>query len=276
MADGTCGSTTGMFIGLVQQNYRAKIVTQGGIPNILPTMTPASYNGATVIDPTNLYSAFEALGCKGTLPPRMPTSSGAMQFSNFELYPFLPPNNIYNKSNANYNIPFEWTKVSADFHVYKWDFFDNTIYNDVIPFFSKCAYPWEIKANREACKGDILMGVYGNPCLPNGNFDTSKCVIQTCEIGYYLNLDRTECVSSFSQLSFTNVLIVALVCSIGGCCLIIVCCISILIFCSLLLIIPSRFDRKSSLKRNVLLEDLNYSLMEDAQNQNPGPNNDKL
>jgi len=196
LSDSLCGSTCGIFVKMLQQMKKSKVVTIGGIYGTNEDSSVASFKGGPVVQYSNMIQRlgiYKILGCSNIdIPSFLPTTA-SMTYSYFEMYPYNEIN-AYEKWRADMSIPNSFVKKPADFHFYDWDLENTTsIWDKSSSVFSKCA-PWEFKPN-ENCPQKFKFSVSGSPCKDpsQGTYDENVCVVYQCEEGYYLSEDKSEC-----------------------------------------------------------------------------------
>src|SRR5690606_23268447 len=140
LTDGSCGSTCGMFVSLMQYLKKAKVVSVGGIKG--QKMDVASFKGASVLsyqDIQNLNKQLQAT-CPVSNPIKnMPSPSIGFTVSWMEMYPWTPPISAYERSKQDTNYPLDLTQNPADFHVDTWEFQNpEYLYQEAAKFFDEC------------------------------------------------------------------------------------------------------------------------------------------
>jgi len=198
LTDGTCGSTCGMFVQLMQYLELAKIVAQGGIKG--QEIAVASFKGAAVMVSNNFFSTQTVSLCPVQAENKVKKfpSNSLMTWAWLESYPWSPRIGAFELTKADTSIPMEFIREKPERRLWDWDFQQTeTLYEKVIPHLDACA-KWEVKKN-SACKAPFEHAVSGNPCqfdetLGYGtSFDTTQCVLFQCESNYYLSENRSEC-----------------------------------------------------------------------------------
>jgi hypothetical protein len=208
LTKGTCGSACGFFLKVLRMTNNAKVVSYGGLyegssMSASQYVTVSSFDGASVMSYDFIAQVMRgvvSLGvCAFDQVVNMLPSYGAMTFAFTEQYPYNA-NSLFNKTGVNTTLPLEWTKVTADYHVWQWnDANSYPIYAAATQkAFSGTCLSWEYQWS--SCAGSqppIVHGVYGYPCNA-GVYDTTKCVVFRCETGWYLSADGSRCVQQIS------------------------------------------------------------------------------
>lgn len=197
LTDGSCGSACGFFVHVMQQLRKAKVVVMGGIQGSNQPMNTVSFDGATVLQDTEISTVASVLSstfkCKINIPER-PKTTFRLTIANQELYPYDPVISGWEKYKTDTKLPVEFTRWPADFQLWNWDFYDNSegFYDSVAQFFDKCA-PWEHMHDPNCHDPGIPHVLVGHPCKDE-SFDMTRCEVYSCEAGYYLNENKTECI----------------------------------------------------------------------------------
>jgi hypothetical protein len=203
---GTCGSACGFFLKVLRFTNNARVVSYGGIyegPNMPESdyVTVSSFDGASVMSYDFIAQTMRAVSsldlCTFDEIIDYLPSYGSMTFSYTEQYPY-DTNSLFNKTAVNTDLPLEWNKITADYHLWRWDDGDKTsLYGAVANAVTGKCLSWELKAAECATTIDFEHAVYGHPCV-NNRFDTSQCILFRCTPGYFLSADRTRCVQQIN------------------------------------------------------------------------------
>jgi len=192
-----------------------------------------------------IYFALMNGDCVSTPLKTLP-SNALHSTSLYEFYPYTPKIASYDKLKTNTSLPLVFVFTPADYHLNMWSYeeADNReqLYESAaLLAFTGCV-PRQIQSGCAAPSDAIPKGVYGSPCVNNA-IDTTQCLLYSCDAGYYLNENMTECVARpladtskiVSLADFLNstvfkvviniLLIVALVVLCFCCCIGISCCI---------------------------------------------------
>jgi hypothetical protein len=190
LTDGTCDGSCAIFVKMMQQLRKAVVVTIGGLYSMRTTsMEPVSTKSAR----TTPYKTFisylrgSASSCPISVPAYFPTTAD-FNIMLEEPYGYVPQVSAYEKFRTSTDLPMEFVTLGADFQVMNWDFTNyDSIYASAVPFFQTCA-PWEFQENGCPVPNAVGNGIYGSPCnTTSGQFDTSQCILFTCNDGFYLN-----------------------------------------------------------------------------------------
>eukprot|EP00817_Percolomonadidae_sp_ATCC50343_P006962 CAMPEP_0117432250 /NCGR_PEP_ID=MMETSP0758-20121206/11761_1 /TAXON_ID=63605 /ORGANISM="Percolomonas cosmopolitus, Strain AE-1 (ATCC 50343)" /LENGTH=328 /DNA_ID=CAMNT_0005222025 /DNA_START=327 /DNA_END=1309 /DNA_ORIENTATION=+ len=140
LTDGTCGSTCGQFIKLMQELKAAKIVNQG----LSPSMAIASFKGAAVMFLDAAVQVISASSFFCTInPDLMPStfkSTAMLTYAWFELYPWTNQMHANDRRLANMERPIGYTRQPADFMLDSLSFEGPESYNELLehPLWDSC------------------------------------------------------------------------------------------------------------------------------------------
>jgi hypothetical protein len=198
LTSGTCGSACGMLTKLLQLTNNARVVTIGGLlrdkkSSSTSNMEVASYHGASVEKLSALIEQYNSCQQRKIEPFRY---GEEISIASVELYPWSAVA-VYDKTITDTSIPLEFTHTPADIHLWIWDYTINNrkIYDAVLAIIEKCSLSQK-KVDIDGCssRSNIKHGVYGRPCdATTGKYDTTKCILIRCEIGFYLS--NQQCIS---------------------------------------------------------------------------------